>query len=97
MKISVMVLVGAVLWGGVSFLAATPALAADPSPKPSITLADATGTDAHDATGADAAQSRNAARSRMRECGHQWSAMKKNGTAAGMTWKEFSQGCLAKQ
>ena len=60
-------------------------------------LADATSSADHDSTGADAAQSRNAARSRMRECGHQWSTMKKNGTASGMTWKDFSQGCLARQ
>jgi hypothetical protein len=35
-----------------------------------------------------------AARARMLECGHQWSSMKRAGTAAG-TWKEFSRGCLA--
>jgi hypothetical protein len=50
-----------------------------------------------DSGGSDPAPSRNAARSRMRECGHQWSAMKKNGAANGMTWKDFSQSCLAKQ
>ena len=37
-----------------------------------------------------------AARARMLECGHQWSAMKKAGTATG-TWKEFSRGCLAQR
>ncbi|MCW6507616.1 hypothetical protein M8523_06225 [Hyphomicrobiales bacterium BP6-180914] len=60
-------------------------------------VADTTNSAAKDVPGADAAQSRNAARSRMRECGHQWSSMKKNGAASGMTWKDFSQGCLAKQ
>lgn len=61
-------------------------------------IADVTGAAANrETTGADPTQSRNAARSRMRECGHQWSAMKRNGTANGMTWKDFSQGCLAKQ
>ncbi|MDX7953381.1 hypothetical protein P7D22_19640 [Lichenihabitans sp. Uapishka_5] len=51
----------------------------------------------HDgAAPSDTTQTRNAARSRMRECGHQWSSMKKTGAAAGMTWKDYSQGCLAK-
>ena len=68
-----------------------------PAAPPSFRVADADSTSSHDAAGAEAAQSRNAARSRMRECGHQWSTMKKNGTASGMTWKDFSQGCLAKQ
>lgn len=36
-----------------------------------------------------------AARSRMHECGHQWSSMKKAGTVGVLTWKEFSAGCLA--
>jgi hypothetical protein len=36
-----------------------------------------------------------AAHSRMLECGHQWSAMKKAGTATG-TWKEFARICLNK-
>lgn len=45
----------------------------------------------------DASASRNAARTRMRECGHQWSTMKKSGAATGMTWKDFSQGCLARK
>jgi hypothetical protein len=41
--------------------------------------------------------SRNAAaRTRMLECGHQWSAMKRAGTATG-TWKDFSKVCLARQ
>ena len=39
---------------------------------------------------------RRSALTRMRECGHQWSAMKKSGAAAGMTWKDFSQSCLSK-
>jgi hypothetical protein len=30
----------------------------------------------------------------MHECGHQWSAMKKAGRTAGMTWKQFSVTCL---
>ncbi len=34
------------------------------------------------------------ARSRMHECGHQWSAMKKAGTVGTLTWKEFSATCL---
>ena len=34
------------------------------------------------------------ARARMLECGHQWSNMKRAGTASG-TWKDFSRGCLA--
>ena len=59
--------------------------------------ADATGSAAAQGGGSDPAPSRNAARSRMRECGHQWSAMKRSGAANGMTWKDFSQGCLAKQ
>ena len=43
------------------------------------------------------AGSRNvAARARMLECGHQWSNMKRAGTAAG-TWKDFSRGCLAQK
>ena len=37
-----------------------------------------------------------AARTRMLECGHQWSSMKRAGTAAG-TWKDFSKVCLARQ
>jgi hypothetical protein len=45
----------------------------------------------------DASASRNAARTRMHECGHQWSSLKKTGAAAGLTWKEFSQGCLARK
>ena len=45
----------------------------------------------------EAADARNAARTRMRECGHQWSAMKKSGAANGMTWKDYSQGCLARK
>lgn len=69
--------------------------AAPPSGAPHV--ADAAEPAGRDSTGSEAAQSRNAARSRMRECGHQWSAMKKNGSASGMTWKDFSQGCLAKQ
>ena len=41
--------------------------------------------------------SRNAgARTRMLECGHQWSAMKKAGTASG-TWKDFSRVCLVRK
>ena len=36
------------------------------------------------------------ARARMLECGHQWSNMKRAGTATG-TWKEFSRGCLAQR
>ena len=59
--------------------------------------ADTTGSTATQSGGSDPAPSRNAARSRMRECGHQWSSMKKSGAANGMTWKDFSQGCLAKQ
>lgn len=35
-----------------------------------------------------------AARSRMHECGHQWSAIKKAGNAGSRTWKEFSATCL---
>jgi len=42
----------------------------------------------------DSASRNVAARARMLECGHQWSSMKRAGTAAG-TWKEFSRGCLA--
>jgi hypothetical protein len=49
------------------------------------------------AVGDESAASRNAARSRMRECGHQWSTMKRNGQANGMTWKDFSMSCLAKK
>ena len=45
----------------------------------------------------DTSASRNAARTRMRECGHQWSTMKKSGAASGMTWKDFSQNCLARK
>lgn len=45
----------------------------------------------------DASASRNAARTRMRECGHQWSTMKKSGAATGLTWKDFSQSCLARK
>jgi len=37
-----------------------------------------------------------AARARMLECGHQWSAMKKAGTASG-TWRDFSKVCLARK
>jgi hypothetical protein len=58
-------------------------------------VGDVTGSAREPASG-DVSASRNATRSRLRECGHQWSAMKKSGAAAGMTWKEFSQGCLAK-
>lgn len=36
------------------------------------------------------------ARTRMLECGHQWSAMKKAGTASG-TWKDFSRVCLVRK
>ncbi len=36
------------------------------------------------------------ARARMLECGHQWSNMKRAGTASG-TWKDFSRGCLAQR
>ncbi len=44
------------------------------------------------------AGSRNvAARARMLECGHQWSNMKRAGTAAGGTWKDFSRGCLGQK
>ena len=44
------------------------------------------------------AGSRNvAARARMLECGHQWSNMKRAGTAAGGTWKDFSRGCLGQR
>jgi hypothetical protein len=47
-------------------------------------------------SGVDDSLSRgSAARSRMLECGHQWSAMKKAGTATG-TWKEFARVCLNK-
>ncbi len=35
-----------------------------------------------------------AARSRMHECGHQWSTIKKAGNAGSRTWKEFSATCL---
>lgn len=45
----------------------------------------------------DTSGSRNAARTRMRECGHQWSGMKKSGAANGLTWKDFSQSCLARK
>ena len=35
-----------------------------------------------------------AARARMHECAHQWSAIKKAGNAGVTTWKEFSATCL---
>ena len=35
-----------------------------------------------------------AARARMHECAHQWSAIKKAGNAGATTWKEFSATCL---
>lgn len=38
-----------------------------------------------------------AARARTNECGHQWNNMKRAGTAAGTTWKEFSRGCQAQR
>jgi hypothetical protein len=79
---------------GTDSRSSAPAIPATPADR---LVADTTNSNAKDAPGADAAQSRNAARSRMRECGHQWSSMKKNGAASGMTWKDFSQGCLAKQ
>lgn len=85
----------AMIVGGAA-MAAPVTAASHAMPRPMF--ADATAAAANrDAPGSDLAQSRNAARSRMRECGHQWSAMKKNGSANGMTWKDFSQGCLAKQ
>lgn len=37
-----------------------------------------------------------AARARMLECGHQWSTMKRAGTASG-TWKDFSRVCLTQK
>ena len=36
-----------------------------------------------------------AARTRMHECGHQWSSLKKAGNTGTLTWKEFSATCLA--
>lgn len=45
---------------------------------------------------ADLASRNVVARARMLECGHQWSNMKRAGTASG-TWKEFSRGCLAQR
>ena len=88
----------AVLIGAVAALAiGTGAQALEAPPAP-LQVAQATGDAAtHPSGTTDTGQTRNAARSRMRECGHQWSSMKKNGSAAGMTWKDFSQGCLAKQ
>lgn len=45
---------------------------------------------------ADDSMTRNAAaRTRMLECGHQWSAKKKAGTAVG-TWKDFFKVCIAR-
>jgi pyruvate/2-oxoglutarate dehydrogenase complex dihydrolipoamide acyltransferase (E2) component len=75
---------------------AADATPAETAPKPAEKSAAAEA--AKETNGPDeAAAARNAARTRMRECGHQWSSMKKSGAAGGMTWKEFSQGCLARK
>lgn len=70
------------------------------TPAPLLTPAPAAGS-ADEPSTAPAASggdpSRNAARSRMHECGHQWNLMKASGKAAGMTWKDYARGCLAKQ
>ena len=44
----------------------------------------------------DQSSSNVVARARMLECGHQWSNLKRAGTASG-TWKDFSRGCLAQR
>lgn len=99
------------LGGSLSWAAATSAPAAGqpaaspPATKPSTpppASAEQNGGGEGDQTkeqviGDEASATRNAARTRMRECGHQWSSMKKSGAAAGLTWKEFSQGCLARK
>ena len=37
-----------------------------------------------------------ATRARMSECGHQWSNLKRAGTASGI-WRDFARGCLAQK
>ena len=88
-------LVGVLLASGVT-AALAQALAAPARADQTATVAQNADSSPPKGTLVDDDGARKAARSRMRECGHQWSAMKKSGAAAGMTWKEFSQGCLAK-
>lgn len=38
-----------------------------------------------------------AARERMKECGAEWQAKKKDGSAKGTTWRKFSSECLKRK
>lgn len=38
-----------------------------------------------------------AARNRMKECGREWQAMKKDGKAKATTWRKFSSDCLKRK
>ncbi len=38
-----------------------------------------------------------AARERMKSCGAEWQAMKKDGRAKGTTWRKFSSECLKRK
>jgi hypothetical protein len=72
---------------------ANPAATSSPTPAAAARPAEAAPT--HAGPSASATTSPDAAaRSRMRECGHQWSTIKKAGNAGTTTWKEFSATCL---
>ncbi len=85
-------------WIAVGASSATAAPPSSPSHSPASRSPDDATQRAGSPQGVDSDSSaRNVvARARMLECGHQWSTLKKNGTASG-TWKEFSRGCLAQR
>lgn len=83
------------LAGSAGWTAAAPA----PSSHPSAAVPQETAAQrspAAQSTESDAGSRNVVARARMLECGHQWSNMKRAGTASG-TWKDFSRGCLAQR
>ncbi len=87
--------------GGLALAALVGSAAATPAPAPLPSTTGLQETAAQRTPGAQTpdpdAGSRNVvARARMLECGHQWSNMKRTGTASG-TWKDFSRGCLAQR
>ena len=94
---------GAVLPLALGLLAAVPARAAQPAPGPGPAAARPAAPPAPGASPPSRSEGPPppqvsqdaAARTRMHECGHQWSALKKSGNTGTLTWKEFSATCLA--
>lgn len=92
----------------IALLAAVPAIAAPPGPGPgpgaparsaappaAANPGQPSRSEATASTPAPQVSQDAAARTRMHECGHQWSSLKKAGNTGTLTWKEFSATCLA--